>query len=77
MSETFSTAAMELHGLNGWLILVLLLLFAATVGFFVFFVYLLARAVYRGTHPQETLTTLNLRPEADRTHDRQDPFDGT
>ena len=77
MRETFLTAALALHGPSGWFLLVLLLLFAATVAFFVLFIYLLARAFHRGTRPQETLTTISLRPEADRPHDRQDRFDGS
>lgn len=74
MSGPSASAAFIMHGLEWWAFALLFLLFVAALALFVLFIYLLARAVYRGTHPLETLTTLSLRPEADRTDDGQDPF---
>jgi len=76
MSEPYTSAALAMHGLEWWAMALILLLFAAAAALFALFVCLLVRAVYRGTHPQETLTTLSLRPEADRPDDRQEPFVG-
>ncbi|MDT5296210.1 MAG: hypothetical protein QOJ76_3090 [Acidobacteriota bacterium] len=49
-----------LGDLEWWAWLLLLLLWAIAVALPIFFVYLLARAVYRGTHAEESLTTLDL-----------------
>jgi membrane protein implicated in regulation of membrane protease activity len=70
MDEPLWSAALAMHGL-GWWVLLLILLLLVFASLPVLFVYLLARAVRRGTRPQETLTTLSLRPEADRPNDRQ------
>jgi hypothetical protein len=58
--------------LQWWVLLLLLLLFAVAVGLPIFFVYLLARAVYKGTHAEESLTTLHLGRGAAETHESGD-----
>jgi multisubunit Na+/H+ antiporter MnhG subunit len=57
--------------LEGWAWLLLLLLLAIAVTLPIFFVYLLARAVYKGTHPEESLTTLHLGRGAEETHESE------
>jgi hypothetical protein len=76
MSEPFGSAVFAMHSLEWWWVLLVILLLLVFAALPVFFVSLPARAVRRGTRPQESLTTLRLQPNSDQPHDRQNPFDG-